>query len=217
MGAINEFLGVVKKSSGLSKTNRYEVEILAPSHHPGGTEGINYSLFCNSITMPGHNLKQQTQQFATEPAREMVQARSFAGNITATFYLDQNLVVKSWFDKWLELTVNPATHKARYYNEYIGEMSIYQLGGKGRTYGIKCEEVYPATIAPIEYSYDNTDSIGLLTVEFAYRRWKEIDNLESGTAFETRLSDITERLPGNGVESTRDSIAERMRIQRLFK
>ena len=215
MGAINEFIGVVKKSNGLAKANRYEVDIIAPGNHPGGAEGRNLNLLCNAITMPGHNLEQQTQRLATEPAREMVQSRSFAGNITASFYLDQGLEIKSWFDKWLELAINPATHKARYYNEYIGEMNIYQLGGKGRTYGIKCEEVYPATIGPIEYSYDSTDTIGLLTIEFAYRRWVEIENTESGTAFKTRLPDTIERLPGNGV--LREDFAERRRIREKFR
>ena len=215
MGAINEFIGVVKKSNGLAKANRYEVDIIAPGNHPGGAEGRNLNLLCNAITMPGHNLEQQTQRLATEPAREMVQSRSFAGNITASFYLDQGLEIKSWFDKWLELAINPATHKARYYNEYIGEMNIYQLGGKGRTYGIKCEEVYPATIGPIEYSYDSTDTIGLLTIEFAYRRWIEIENTESGTAFKTRLPDTIERLPGNGV--LREDFAERRRIREKFR
>jgi hypothetical protein len=215
MGAINEFIGVVKKSNGLAKANRYEVDIIAPGNHPGGAEGRNLNLLCNTITMPGHNLEQQTQRLATEPAREMVQSRSFAGNITASFYLDQGLEIKSWFDKWLELAINPATHKARYYNEYIGEMNIYQLGGKGRTYGIKCEEVYPATIGPIEYSYDSTDTIGLLTIEFAYRRWIEIENTESGTAFKTRLPDTIERLPGNGV--LREDFAERRRIREKFR
>ena len=214
MGAINEFIGVVKKSNGLAKANRYEVDIYAPQNHPGGTEGRNLNLLCNAITMPGHNLEQQTQRLATEPAREMVQSRSFAGNITASFYLDQGLGIKSWFDKWLELAINPATHKARYYNEYIGEMNIYQLGGKGRTYGIKCEEVYPATIGPIEYSYDSTDTIGLLTIEFAYRRWIELEDLESGTPFKTRLPDTIERLPGNGV--LREDFAERRRIRDIF-
>ena len=221
MGAINNFISLIKKSNGLAKANKYEVDIYAPDGHPGGTEGRNLNLLCNSITMPGHNLEQQTQRLASEPAREMVQSRSFAGNITATFYLDQNLTIKSWFDKWLEMSINPRTNKAQYYNQYIGHMNIYQLGGRGRVYGVKCEEVYPATIGPIEYSYDSTDTIALLTIEFAYRRWKEVENLESGAAFKTvtELSDIVERLPGNGVlkQSNVEGFAERRRLRELFR
>jgi hypothetical protein len=221
MSNINDFISVVKRSSGLAKANKYEVDIYAPDGHPDGTEGRNLNLLCNSITMPGHNLEQQTQRLASEPAREMVQSRSFAGNITATFYLDQHLTLKTWFDKWLEMSINPRTNKAQYYNQYIGHMNIYQLGGRGRVYGVKCEEVYPATIGPIEYSYDSTDTIALLTIEFAYRRWKEVENLESGAAFKTvtELSDIVERLPGNGVlkQSNVEGFAERRRLRELFK
>ena len=222
MSNINDFVSTVKRSNGLAKANKYEVDIYASRSHPGGTEGRNLNLLCNSITMPGHNLEQQTQRLATEPGREMVQSRSFAGNITATFYLDQNLTIKTWFDKWLELTINPRTHKAQYYDQYAdGFMDIYQLGGKGRVYGVRCEEVYPATIGPIEYSYDSTDTIALLTIEFAYRRWKEVENLESGAAFKTvtELPDIVERLPGNGVlkQSNVEGFAERRRLRELFK
>jgi len=221
MSNINDFISVVKRSSGLAKANKYEVDIYAPDGHPDGTEGRNLNLLCNSITMPGHNLEQQTQRLASEPAREMVQSRSFAGNITATFYLDQHLTLKTWFDKWLEMSINPRTNKAQYYNQYIGHMNIYQLGGRGRVYGVKCEEVYPATIGPIEYSYDSTDTIALLTIEFAYRRWKEVENLESGAAFKTvtELPDIVERLPGNGVlkQSNVEGFAERRRLRELFK
>ena len=215
MSNINDFVSAVKRSNGLAKANKYEIDIIAPANHPGGTNNRHLNLLCNAITMPGHNLQQQTQRLATEPAREMVQSRSFAGNITASFYLDQSLELKSWFDKWLELAINPATHKARYYDDYIGEMNIYQLGGKGRTYGIKCEEVYPATITPIEYSYDSTDTIALLSIEFAYRRWREIDDTESGTAFKTRLPNIVERLPENGV--LREGFAQRRYIRDKFK
>ena len=221
MSNINDFVSAVKRSNGLAKANKYEVDIYAPNGHPDGTEGRNLNLLCNSITMPGHNLEQQTQRLASEPAREIVQSRSFAGNITATFYLDQSLTIKTWFDKWLELTINPRTHKAQYYDQYSGGyMDIYQLGGKGRVYGVKCEEVYPATIGPIEYSYDSTDTIALLTIEFAYRRWKEVENLESGAAFKTvtELPDIVERLPGNGVlkQSNVEGFAQRRYIRDKF-
>jgi len=222
MGAISNFISLIKKSNGLAIANKYEVAIFAPRGHPGQTgQQRNLNLLCNSITMPGHDLDQQTQRFATEPAREMVQSRKFAGNITATFYLDQNLTIKSWFDKWLEMTINPRTHKAKYYDDYKdGFMEIYQLSGNRRVYGVKCEEVYPATIGPIEYSYDSTDTIGLLTIEFAYRRWTEIEDLESGAPFKTttELPDIVERFPGNGVlkQSNVEGFAQRRYIRDKF-
>jgi hypothetical protein len=46
-----------------------------------------------------------------------------------------------------------------------------------RTYGMEVEEVYPATIGPIEYAYETVDTIALLTVNFNYRRWKPLRTL----------------------------------------
>jgi hypothetical protein len=82
------------------------------------------------------------------------------------------------------MSFNPVTHKAKYYEDYIGKMEIYQLGNDGeRAYGIKCEEVYPATIGGIEYAYESTDTIALLSVEFAYKKWTEMNDTVSGSVF----------------------------------
>ena len=202
--SITEFQSMLSKGNGLARGNKYEIEILAPAKHPGGTDTRMINLQCSSIAMPGHNLEQHTQRFGSEPAQEIVTSHSYAGNISATFYLDEALNTKAWFDKWQEMTYNPETHKAQYYNDYIGEMNIYQLGGDGRTYGVKCEEVYPATIAPIEYSYESTDVLAILNVEFAYRRWTEIKDVMSGVPYDKSgqlIGTSTEKLPGNGVIS----------------
>jgi len=205
---INDFISSLNDSQGMARANQYEVEIIAPTNHPGGTDTRVINLHCSTITMPGHNLEQQTQRFASAPAIEIVQGHTYAGNITASFYLDASLDTKSWFQAWQELSFDPESHKAQYYNNYIGKLNIYQLGANGkRTYGIHCDGVYPATITPIEYSYESTDMLAVLSVEFAYRKWTEISDLESGVPYkspnittnEELLGTVTERLSGNGV------------------
>jgi len=186
--SIDGFKSLLSKGSGMARAAKYEVEIIGPQNHPGGSDmGREIGLQCNAITMPGHNLEQQTARYGSAPAREMVTSHTYAGNITATFYLDENLDTKAWFDKWQQMAVRQDTHKARYYDDYIGTMNIYQLGGRGRTYGIKCDEVYPATIGPIEYAYESVDTIALLTVEFAYRTWAEIADGVSGITYADRI------------------------------
>jgi len=206
--SIAEFQASLNRSGGMARSNRYEVEITAHRNHPGGSTNNTINLHCSTITMPGHNLEQQTQRFASAPAIEIVQGHRYAGNITASFYLDASLDTKSWFQAWQELSFDPESHKAQYYNNYIGKLNIYQLGANGkRTYGIHCDGVYPATITPIEYSYESTDMLAVLSVEFAYRKWTEISDLESGVPYkspnittnEELLGTVTERLSGNGV------------------
>jgi len=222
--SINKFQASVKRSNGMARANRYEVEIFAPAGHPSGSS-INrtVNLHCSTISMPGHNLEQHTQRFGSEPATEIVNGHTFAGNITATFYLDASLETKAWFDKWQELAVNPITHKAAYYKDYAeAEMNIWQRNGQdgvaGRTYGVKCEEVYPATVSPIEYSYESGNEIATLSVEFAYRKWRQMNDTESGTTVrrDQYIGTSSEKLAGTGIETARESIAERMRIQGIF-
>ena len=206
MGQIDNLRAIASRAKGFARAAKYEVEIIGPEKHPGGAGmGREIGLQCNTITMPGHNLEQQTARYGSAPAREMVTSHSYAGTIDATFYLDENLDTKAWFDKWQQMAVSQVTHKARYYKDYIGTMNIYQLGGRGRTYGIHCDEVYPATIGPIEYAYETVDTIALLTVEFAYRTWSDIADSVAGTTYadkkETFLGYSTEPLkyvPGKG-------------------
>ena len=200
--SINDFISSLNDSQGMGRANQFEVVIRANENHPD-KENLIQNLHCSGVTMPGHNLEQQTQRLGSGPAREIVQGHRYAGNINATFYLDANLDTKSWFDAWQELTFNPDTHKAKYYNQYCGEMEIYQLGADGeRTYGIKCDSVYPATIGGIEYAAESTDMLAILTVEFAYRKWTDVRDLKSGTTYQNNEEFIgysTEELPGNGV------------------
>ena len=137
--------------------------------------GQQVNLHCDSIKIPGHDLKAQSVQHGSAPAREMVTSHGYEGTIAATFYMDENLETKSYFDLWQHMAVNNRTHKARYYSDYVGKMQIFQLGGGGRTYGMEVEEVYPATIGQVEYAYESVDALALLPVEFQYRKWKTID------------------------------------------
>ena len=162
------------------------------SNNPAGTKalalqqlstqmGQQVNLHCDSISMPGHDLQAQEVQHGSSPARSMVQAHAFAGNINATFYADKYLRERHFFEAWQKMAVDMVTHKANYYDDYVGKMQIFQLGsldGEGDrdvpTYGIEAIEVYPATIGAIEYSYANSNQIAKISVAFAYKQWHNL-------------------------------------------
>ena len=134
--------------------------------------GRQVNLHCNSISMPGHDLQAQDVQHGSAPGRQMVRSHDYEGTIDASFYLDSHLRERHFFEQWQKMAVNVNTHKANYYDNYIGTMEIFQLDGRGEiTYGIKATEVYPATIAGIEYAYANTNQIAMQSVKFQYRQW----------------------------------------------
>ena len=134
--------------------------------------GQQLNLHCNSISLPGHDLQAQDMQHGSAPGRQMVTSHDYQGTIAATFYLDSHLRERHFFEKWQRMAVNTQTHKANYYDDYIGSMEIFQLDGNGEiTYGIKATEVYPTTLAGIEYAYANSNQIATQAVQFQYRQW----------------------------------------------
>ena len=169
--------------------------------------GQQVNLHCDSISMPGHDLQAQEVQHGSSPARSMVQAHAFAGNINATFYADKYLRERHFFEAWQKMAVDMVTHKANYYDNYVGKMHIFQLGsldGEGDrdvpTYGIEAIEVYPATISAVEYSYANANQIAKINVGFAYKQWHNlttdsIAGMEFGSSQQT-LHDMKSRDSG---------------------
>ena len=210
MGAISNFQAQISKADGLARIARYQVFLTPPAGAnlpKQQTETIG--LFCNTISMPGHDLQTNPIKHGTEINREMVVGHGYEGTIEATFYLDQELELKTYLDKWQEAAISTTRNTVSYYEvdgvkQYVGTMKIFQLGSKSsgqtrfefnsntgfsmnkkmhaeaeRVYGIEVEEVFPTTIAPIEYAYATVDEVAMLTVSFQYRKWKEIVDTES--------------------------------------
>ena len=169
--------------------------------------GQQVNLHCDSISMPGHDLQAQEVQHGSSPARSIVQSHAFAGNISASFYADKYLRERHFFEAWQKMAVDMVTHKANYYDNYVGKMQIFQLGsldGEGDrdvpTYGLEAIEVYPATISAVEYSYANANQIAKINVGFAYKQWHNlttdsIAGMEFGSSQQT-LHDMKSRDSG---------------------
>ena len=100
------------------------------------------------------------------------------GTISASFYADKYLRERQFIELWQKMAVSNETHKAGYYDDYVGKMQIYQLGsfdGEGDrdipTYGIEAIEVYPETLAAVEYNYGSANQIVKINVGFQYKQW----------------------------------------------
>jgi len=135
--AIDRFKASILRT-GLARVARYEVVIHPPpllTQLYGDISNLtrNVGISCDTIRMPGHDLKTHTAKYGTGLATEMVTGHGFEGTIAATFYLDTELKTKAFFDAWQQLAVHPATNKVRYYKDYIGSMDIYQLGSMPTT------------------------------------------------------------------------------------
>jgi hypothetical protein len=169
------------------------------------TIGRQVNIHCETVSMPGRDLQSQAVQYGTDIARDMVQSHAFAGNIEATFYADKYLRERHFMEAWQNLCVDPVTHTAGYYDDYVGKMHIYQLGSDTDvnrdmpTYAIEAIDVYPTTIGAVEYGYGKANEIARITVGFAYKQWRnmgtETTGIEFGHAMQT-AANIKARTPG---------------------
>jgi hypothetical protein len=151
--------------------------------------GRQVNINCDTITMPNKQMQTQSVQYGSEPTRDMVQTHEFPGTIDATFYADKYLRERHFFEAWQRMIVGEHTHKANYYDNYIGKMQIYQLGADSEisrdmpTYAIEAMEVYPTNIGAIEYGYARANEIVKITVSFAFKYWRNMSSTTQGLSF----------------------------------
>jgi len=227
MADIRAFIANMSKSGGFARPSQYEV-IISPPRTLGIMQGIRVdgtstdalatrnsamqalqsmesvkgqlTLQCQTVTMPSHDLQTQNRAYASEPGREMVQTHGYAGTIDCTFLLSNDLREKHYFELWQSLAVDNYTHKANYYDDYIGSMEIYQLSTKDkqneqrnspgphaeitdekhlkfeeeRTYGIRASEVFPKTVGAVSFGASSANEISTIDVRFEFRQWYNI-------------------------------------------
>jgi len=135
MGAIDSFISNMSKSGGYARSAQYELVLNLPK---GITEARQersqqLTLNCETLTWPGHDLQTQSRKYGNEPEAYLVKSHGFEGTITASFYLSLDHSERFLLEQWQELAVNRFTHKANYYNEYVGSAEIYQLGSAPAT------------------------------------------------------------------------------------
>ena len=230
-GGLNAFLQHNASRDGYAKQNRYEVIILLPtgvtqgSAQDSGSSAMSsnvvgqlhgetarrISFRCSSISIPGRTLRTQMNGNIYGPSHQIVQGQTFAP-VSADFYCGSDLAERYFFEEWQKITYNPDTYNINYYKEYIGSIEIYQLNEQDeRTYGCKLEEVFPVTIGALPYAHGNSNAIQTISVEFAYRYWRNIATEPEKASLDSTLQDIIKNSILRNVQSRLPQV-----IRRLF-
>lgn len=207
-GGLNAILAHSASRDGYSRPSRYEVIIGLPQG-AGGDEGAGQtaqghnvqsllqgetarriSFRCESISMPGRNLRTQMNSNVYGPVHEIVQGQTY-GAVNASFYLGSDMAERYFFEEWQKITYNPVSYDINYYKEYTGSVDIYALNEKDeRQYGIRLEEAFPKTVGEIAFGHASTNAINKVSVEFSYRYWRNIATEEDKPNLESTLQDI---------------------------
>jgi len=158
-----------------SEAAKYEV-ILHPNANSKANPDLvrETSIAVSQITLPGKTLETQIEQFFG-PAREVVTGETFP-DVTAIIRCSTDNREKILIDDWQALAVDPEDYTIGYYEDYIGELEIFQLDREGnRTYGVKLLECYPITVGDITYDYGNFNSINTFSVTWKYRKYVSLN------------------------------------------
>ena len=146
----------------------------------------------------------------TNPPHEVVQGIVYAP-VEATFYCGSDLAERYFFEEWQKVTYNPNTYDINYYKEYVGSIDIYQLNEQDeRTYGVRLEEAFPKTVAVLPYGHGNTNSIQKVSVEFAYRYFRNLATEKDRKSLDNTLQDILKNSVLRQVQSSLPDVVRRL-------
>jgi hypothetical protein len=220
--AIDKFLATVR-TAGLAKSSKYMVVIDLPRGPIANSNGVINpwnedffqrnnnnaynqlrggqqitSLYCEAASLPSLNIDTKMNK-VYGPGREMPYGRSYTP-VNLTFYIDNDYVIKKFFDTWMNTIFDGRTSHMNYYNEYTTQVHILALDARGDNvplnpsdmangfnasgpstlrarYQCTLEEAYPKTVAEVTYGAGNAE-VARLQVSMQYRKWTETTTRE---------------------------------------
>jgi len=167
-GNLKNFIALVK-TEGLMRSSRYTVSIRLPKTMTSATNMRKILLFCSDVTIPGVTIATNQIRIHGE-VREAPNEKMF-DNANLSFYVDNNMEVKKFFDGWINSIQDPVTRNFNYYDDYVSEIQIDVEDTKDRKrYEIKMHECYPKNVGQIQVGYDQKE-VMKLQVSMNYKYW----------------------------------------------
>jgi len=158
------------RTRGLARTNRYRAIIPVPVSNLGSADKQLISLFCDSVSLPGINLSTTPQRVFGE-VREMPYEKIY-DPVQMTFLVDSQMVIKSAFDSWIGMVINPNRRTVQYYDTYTTTIELYVVTvDQQEPYRITLYEAYPKSLGSIAMGAENRE-VMRLPVTFQYKYWK---------------------------------------------
>lgn len=168
---LQEFISNVKR--GLAKTSHFSVSFNRPLCIPAGLFDDStiqkIHLFCEQAPLPAMNIVTNPIRTWGE-VREMPYDRMF-DPVTLTFYVDADMKVKLFFDKWISSIQSYSTRRFNFYENYVVDLHVEVFdSAENSRYKATLVEAYPKTLSAIEMNYGGRD-IMRVQVTMAYRYW----------------------------------------------
>ena len=193
---ISDFKTTMNKFGGPARPNLFEV-VLFNVEPNSDMDPRSISFFCNSVNFPGISVENgQMVNVAQLPTSFPL--RMTPQPLTATFLLDSNHNVLSFFHNWLQRVMNFSTkggtfgaidtsdgdafkdgqlpYELGYKDDYACRMVIKHFstesetkeGGNSKYYETVLDNIYPYIVSDVALDWSNNDQFATVTVTFAY-------------------------------------------------
>ena len=189
--SISNFISEVN-SRGLARPSRFEVFILPPPGLGALTgSGRFVSLMCESASLPAMSVSTKPFRIYGASYQRPVSSEFNGDGITLSFYIDNQMEVKSFFDAWMFKVVNPNSFNVSYQQEYVSQIKIAQLDEQNtESYSVYLEDAFPRAVNMLDLNMGATNQVHKLNVTFAYRRWFPESELLNRLNFNPNLSNF---------------------------
>jgi hypothetical protein len=165
--SLNNFITHIKTVGALIG-NKFE--FIAPFvEGSSNSSAQTVSMLCSNVSAPGLALMTNDIRYFGE-ITERPYGISYPP-ITLTFYLDNDVAPKRYFEEWLGMVFNRDTRELNYYDQYTrdAEIIIYNKE-ESEVERIKLYECYPKSISDINLDYSQ-QGVSLLTIQLIYKWW----------------------------------------------
>ena len=194
---ISNFISEVN-TRGLARPSRFEVFILPPPGLGSLTgSGRFVSLMCESASLPAMTVSTKPFRIYGANYQRPVSSDFNGDGITLSFYIDNQMEVKSFFDAWMFKIVNPNSFNVSYQKEYVSQIKISQLDEQNNeTYSVYLEDAFPRAVNMLDLNMGLINQVHKLNITFAYRRWFPESDFLNRLNFNPTLSDFQQARSG---------------------
>lgn len=208
MSNLKEYISYVTKH-GLARTNRFKIIIplpagIIPAEETERSSSRLQELFGDVIktvrSFSGSNTSEMTRGLEvmcsqTELPGKMINVSEtkyngdvykVASSVTYgqhqfVFKVTKDMYEKNVLDSWMKKMINPITHELAYMEEYSTDVTIFQLDMQDNpVHGVILRDAFPVTLNPLTLSNLEQNNTHELMVQFAYKRWENLDLDDSG-------------------------------------
>ena len=152
-----------------------------------GDQVRGLSLMCEQTEIPGKSFSTTDVKYNGDYFR--MPYSNVYGLHSFTFNVSQDGYEKAITDKWMDTVINIGTQEIGYYDDYTTDVTISLLDTQDhKSYSVRLIDAYPVFSNPITVNQSENNTVALLMVQFAYRKW-EIVGSESNSGLASSLSE----------------------------